>query len=88
MRIPKALLVALILAGGLAAACGGGKQKPESPLVKESGPPVSDSCCCKSNPLTAEDGKAVFENANRMECSSKQGACVAEGMCVGKPEPD
>lgn len=80
--------MALLFVCGLGAACGGGKSQPESPLVKESGPPVSDSCCCKSNPLTAEDGKPVHENANRMECSAKQGTCVAEGMCVGKPEPD
>lgn len=73
-----ALLVAL------ATACSGAKSQPESPFVKE-GPPVPDTCCCKSSPLTATDGRPVFENVNRMECSTIPGTCVADGQCAGKP---
>ncbi len=66
------------------AACGGPKKKPEGTIVNE-GSDTSENCCCKSNPLTAEDGKAVFDQVNRMECSSKQGECVDEVQCTAPP---
>ena len=68
----------------VAAACGGPKPKPETTIVNE-GSAVSESCCCKSNPLTSEDGKPVFETGNRMECSSKQGECVPDVQCKKQP---
>jgi hypothetical protein len=80
MRILVALLVAV-------AACSGPAPKPEGPIVKE-GSDVPENCCCKSNPLTSEDGRPVFENANRMECSSKQGECVDETQCQASPQPE
>jgi len=42
---------------------------------------AAETCCCKSNPLTSEDGKPVYESGGRMECSAKQGECVAEVQC-------
>ena len=80
MRILVALLVAV-------AACSGSAPKPEGPLVKE-GSDVPETCCCKSNPLTSEDGKPVFANANRMECSTQQGECVADVQCQAEPQPE
>ena len=81
MRILLASLV-------LAAACGPAP-KPEGPLVKE-GPAVSEACCCKSTPIASVDGLPVYEpNTGRMECSTKQGACVDDVQCQGKdPEGD
>ena len=80
MRILVALLVAV-------AACSGPAAKPEGPIVKE-GSDVPENCCCKSNPLTSEDGRPVFENANRMECSSNQGECVDDTQCQASPQPE
>jgi hypothetical protein len=62
------------------AACSGPAARPESPLVKE-GSDVPESCCCKSSPLTSEDGKPVYHMTNRMECSTQQGDCVADVLC-------
>lgn len=80
MRILTSLALALSIA-----ACGGPKTKTESPLVQE-GSAMPENCCCKSTPLTAEDGKTVYETGNRMECSSKQGTCVDDVQCTQKPE--
>jgi len=70
----------------IAAACSGPKAKKESPLVNE-GSETSPDCCCKSNPLTSEDGKPFYEVGNRMECSSKQGECVDAVQCDKTPPP-
>ncbi len=67
------------------AACSGPTARPESPIVKE-GSDVPESCCCKSNPLTSEDGKPVYNMTNRMECSTQQGECVPDVQCQ-KPQP-
>lgn len=73
----------LVIALLFVAACGGPKAKPESPLVNEGSAAKPENCCCKSNPLTSEDGKALYEaNTNRMECSTKQGTCVDEVQCT------
>jgi hypothetical protein len=79
MRILAGLLV-------LAAACSGPKAKPESPLVNE-GSAASENCCCKSNPLTSEDGKPVYESTNRMECSTNKGECVPDVQCQKSDPP-
>ena len=71
----------------LLVACGGPKPKTESAVVNE-GSATPDTCCCKSNPLTSEDGKPVYEVGNRMECSSKQGECVDEVQCNKSPQPE
>jgi hypothetical protein len=76
-----ALAITLVLA-----ACGGGKAKPESPIVNE-GSDTPENCCCKSNPLTSDDGKPVYGMENRMECSSKQGECVPDVQCQ-KAQPE
>jgi hypothetical protein len=56
--------------------------------VLNEGSAISESCCCKSNPLTSEDGKPVYESANRMECSSsKKGECVPEVQCQAPEAP-
>ena len=62
-------------------ACGsGGKPKPESPIVNE-GSDTPENCCCKSFPMSSEDGKPVYDMANRMECSAKQGECEPDVQC-------
>ena len=73
MKLP--LVATLLLA-----ACGGPQAKPESPIVNE-GSDTPETCCCKSFPLTSEDGKPVYEMAPRMECSTRQGACVSDVQC-------
>jgi len=70
-------IVAILLA---LAACGGPKPKGESSIVPE-GSDTSDHCCCKSTPLTSEDGQPVLEMTGRMECSTKPGECVTEVQC-------
>jgi len=63
-------------------ACGGPKGKTESPLVNE-GSAKPETCCCKSFPLTSENGEPAYEaGVNRMECSTKQGTCVDDVQCV------
>ncbi|MGN6104643.1 MAG: hypothetical protein ACTHU0_06045 [Kofleriaceae bacterium] len=66
----------------LLAACSGPKAKTESPLVNEGSAAPSDECCCKSTPMTSEDGQPVYEASNRMECSGKQGTCVDDVQCT------
>ena len=77
------LLAAALL---VAAACGGTAKTPVSEA------PVNDvaaeSCCCKSSPMTSEDGQPVYEIGNRMECSTKQGTCVDDVQCQAQPQPE
>lgn len=75
MRSLLVLVIAL-------AACSGSAKKPEGAIVNEGSAVTPDDCCCKSTPLTSEDGKAIYESANRMECSSRQGECVDEVQCT------
>jgi hypothetical protein len=75
------LVVALV---SIVVACGGPKTKPDSPLVNE-GSAVPDTCCCKTHPLTSEDGKAAFEHVNRIECGTRQGECVPDVQCKAAP---
>jgi hypothetical protein len=76
-------LLALIV---IAAACGGPQPKKESSMVPE-GSDTSDHCCCKTNPLTSEDNKPVFEMSGRMDCSSKHGECVPDVQCSINARP-
>ncbi len=69
------------------AACGTPPKKPITG-APEGSDVAGDTCCCKSNPLTSEDGKPVYEIGNRMECSSKQGECVADVQCEKQPQPE
>jgi hypothetical protein len=79
------ILLASLLASSLLAACGPAP-KPEGPLVNE-GSAVSETCCCKSTPMTSVDGLPVYERGhNRMECSTKQGTCVDDVQCEGKDQ--
>jgi hypothetical protein len=72
----------------LAAACGGPKPPPPSPIVPE-GPPVSETCCCKSTPATSLDGKPVYQShINRMECSTRQGTCEEDFQCQATDSGD
>ncbi len=66
------------------AACSGPTKKPVEPGATEGSDSASETCCCKSSPLTSEDGKPVYENGNRMECSAKQGECVADVQCTAQ----
>jgi hypothetical protein len=82
----RTVFASFVLSAIVAAACGGSPSKgPATVDPKGSNDTAAETCCCKSNPLTSEDGKAVFEPGNRMECSSKQGECVDEVQC--KPQP-
>lgn len=75
-----ALMVAVI-------ACGSPQKK--TPIgATEGSDSASETCCCKSNPVAADDGKPVYENGNRMECSSKQGECVPDVQCAQSPQPE
>ena len=74
-RVLAPMLVLLVLA-----ACGGPRPKKESPIVNE-GSDVPETCCCKSFPLTAEDGKPAYAMAPRMECSTRPGECVPDVQC-------
>ncbi len=74
-----AVVTALVLA-----ACGGTQPKPESPIVNE-GSDTPETCCCKSFPLTSDDGKPVYEMQPRMECSAKQGECGPDVQCHASP---
>jgi hypothetical protein len=74
-------IASLIIAWSLLPAACGPAPRPEGPIVKE-GPAVSDTCCCKTSPMTSIDGKPVYEaGANRMECSTQQGTCVDDVQC-------
>jgi hypothetical protein len=77
------MLLALL---ALAAACNAPKPRPESPIVNE-GSAVPEACCCKSSPLTSEDGRPVYEPIARMECSARQGTCVDDAQCNAPPAP-
>lgn len=77
----------LVIAALLAACSSPPKKGSDSPIVKD-GSAVPDNCCCKSNPLTSEDGKPVFEMANRMECSTKNGECEPDVQCQHTQQPD
>jgi hypothetical protein len=82
----RSFIAALFALEVVVAACGGTSPKP-SPMVNE-GSAVPENCCCKSNPATSEDGKPVYEMANRMECSGKHGDCVDDVQCNGSAKPD
>lgn len=74
------ILIALVSTATLVlAACSG----PTKPVAKQNdlGSDVPPECCCKSNPLTSEDGRPVYEMSNRMECSTRQGECVPDVQC-------
>ena len=77
-----ALVTTLVLA-----ACGGPRPKSESAIVNE-GSDTPETCCCKSFPLTSEDGKPLYEMAPRMECSGKQGECVPDVQCQASKSGD
>jgi len=76
MRIFSLGLLALLIA------CGAPPKKTADKI--DTGSAESENCCCKSTPATSEDGKPVYENANRMECSTKQGTCEPDVQCNGK----
>jgi hypothetical protein len=75
------ILVALTL---VLAACSGPTKKSVPPGTTEGSDSAAETCCCKSNPLTSEDGKPVYENGGRMDCSAKQGECVADVQCTAQ----
>ncbi len=46
----------------------------------------SETCCCRFTPIGSE-GRALYEDTNRMECSEKQGECMGESNCAGAEAP-
>jgi hypothetical protein len=81
LGVSFALIVGLI-------ACSGPSKKKTEIGATEGSDVAGDTCCCKSNPIAADDGKPVYENGNRMECSSKQGECVPEVQCAQSAQPE
>lgn len=84
----RTVLASFFLTALVVAACGGPPQKGPATTDPKGGDVAAETCCCKSNPLTSEDGRAVYENGNRMECSSKQGECVDDVQCQSEPQPE
>ncbi|MBP9088155.1 MAG: hypothetical protein KBG15_18680 [Kofleriaceae bacterium] len=80
MKKAVALLAMIMMAVG----CGGGPKKS----VEKADDVAAETCCCKWTPLVSDDAKAKFATENRMECSGKQGECVAEMQCNSEPEPE
>jgi hypothetical protein len=74
MKLVLAVTVAL-------AACGGIQPKRESPLVNE-GSDNTESCCCKSSPLSSDDAKPLYQPTPRLECSTIPGVCVPNVQCT------
>ncbi len=87
MRIFASLAAAATLTLTLIACSGPTKKKTEIGAT-EGSDSASETCCCKSNPIAADDGKPAYENGNRMECSSKQGECVPDVQCAQSPQPE
>jgi hypothetical protein len=56
---------------------------PPKKAAEPEDPVVSDTCCCRWTPIGAEDGRASYEEFNPMECSEKQGECMAASNCAG-----
>lgn len=83
MRILAASLALII---GIVACSSPPKKKTIG--ATEGSDSASETCCCKSNPVAADDGKPVYENGNRMECSSKQGECVPDVQCSQAQQPE
>ena len=82
MRTLMAITLVLVTA-----ACGTPAKKPVTGAT-EGSDVAGDTCCCKSNPMSAEDGKPVYEIGNRMECSTKQGECVPDVQCEKQLQPE
>ncbi len=87
MRTLASIVLGSVLAIGIVA-CSGPTKKKVAPGETEGSDSASETCCCKSNPISADDGKPVYENGNRMECSSKQGECVADVQCQQATQPE
>lgn len=86
MRTLASLVVGSALVFGIIACSG--PTKKIAPGTTEGSDSASETCCCKSNPIAADDGKPVYENGNRMECSSKQGECVSDVQCQQSQQPE
>jgi hypothetical protein len=65
-----------------AVACSG---PPKKAVEVENDSLDSDTCCCRWTPIGAENGRSTYEESNRMECSQKQGECMAVSNCAGPP---
>jgi hypothetical protein len=59
---------------------------PKKTVEPENDQLESENCCCRWLPIGGE-GRASYEDINRMECSGKQGECMGESNCAGSPEP-
>nr|HEX4315771.1 hypothetical protein [Kofleriaceae bacterium] len=81
----RTALVSLLVAAGIVVAACGGPPKKTADIAPTGS--ASDTCCCKSTPMTSDDGKPVYEgNLGRMECSTKQGECVSDVQCNGNSQ--
>ena len=76
--------IALGIALMVAVACG----TPTKRVEHDNDELESETCCCRWTPIGAEDGRPTYEELNRMECSEKQGECLAASNCAGKADGD
>ncbi|MEZ4361350.1 MAG: hypothetical protein R3B48_14285 [Kofleriaceae bacterium] len=72
-----ATTIALLL---LAGACGTPQRRP---VEVEDDQLESETCCCRWTPIGADKGRPSYEEINRMECSERQGECMAASNCAG-----
>ncbi len=56
---------------------------PKKVVEPENDQIESDTCCCRWVPIGSENGRPSYEEINRMECSEKQGECMAAENCTG-----
>ena len=61
---------------------------PKKQNTMDEGSNVPEQCCCKWNPVAAENGEPKWEMSVRMECSSKHGDCVDDVQCQKAPAPE
>jgi hypothetical protein len=75
------ILLAMTL---FAVACGGSQPKKEGSMVTEGD--QSPTCCCKTEPTTAEKELIpTYAMTPRMECSTSHGSCVDDVQCANQP---
>ena len=81
----RTVIASFVLAAGIVAAACSAPPKKTTDIAPTGS--ASDTCCCKSTPMTSDDGKPLYEaNLNRMDCSTKQGECVSDVQCNGSSQ--
>lgn len=76
------LLLTSFVLGAMAMACASPVKKAAAP---ENDTLESNNCCCRWVPI-GDEGRASYNDINRMECSEKQGECMGDTNCAGSDE--